>query len=153
MPSFLLLIGSSSKDIRPTSIGRETFSLLISHENQIFSSTTKCLSSYRTLFPRIWAWCHSMILLGRIQYCPRLQKVAFGWRASYSKRLCSASLGLKCWSLFTRLSQLCWIISWRQLYLHFSFSLDLLNLRQGAWIRCNPVHARRLHIPWKRSSS
>ena len=87
----------------------------------------------------------AIILLGRI--LPKDAKCTFGWRASGSKRLCSSTL-LKCWSLFTWLSQLCWIISCRTLYLPFCFSLDLLNLREGAWISDNPVHARRLYIPW-----
>ena len=36
----------------------------------------------------------------------------------------------------------------QNVYLPFCFSLDLLNLREGAWISDNPVHARRLYIPW-----
>ena len=87
----------------------------------------------------------AIILLGRILV--KDAKCTFGWRASGSQRLCSSTL-LKCWSLFTRLSQLCGIISCRTLYLHFSFSLNLLNLRQGTWIRGNPVRAGLLHIPW-----
>ena len=87
----------------------------------------------------------AIILLGRI--LAKGAKCTFGWHASGSQRLSSSTL-LKCWRLFTRLSQLCWIISCRTLYLHFSFSLNLLNLRQGAWIRGNPVHAGLLHIPW-----
>ena len=76
-------------------------------------------------------WLDAIILLGRI--LPKDQKCTFGSRASGSKRRCSSTL-LKCWSLFTMLSQLCLITSCRTLYRHFSFSLDLLNPRQGAWI-------------------
>ena len=90
-------------------------------------------------------WLDVIILLGRI--LPKDPKCTFGSRASGSKRRCSSTL-LKCWSLFTMLSQLCLITSCRTLYRHFSFSLDLLNPRQGAWISDNPVHARRLYIPW-----
>ena len=54
------------------------------------------------------------------------KKRTFGCRASGSKRLLSSLL--KCWIIST-----C-----RTLYLHYSFSLDLPNLRQGqgSWI-CN----------------
>ena len=78
------------------------------------------LSSYKTLVLRIWAWCHHNARQNTAHGC---KKRTFGWRASGSKRLYSSSL-LKCWSLFARLTQLCWIISCRQWYLHFSFSLD-----------------------------
>ena len=53
---FLLLIGSSSKDIRRTSVGRETFIFfLICHATQI--SITNSLN--RTLCRKIWASYYS----------------------------------------------------------------------------------------------
>ena len=96
---FLLLIGSSSKDIRRTSVGRETFIyFLMCHETQI--SITNSLN--RTLWPKIWASYYSA------EYRSRMWKRTFGWRESGSKRLCSSSL-LKCWI----------ISSCRMLCLHF----------------------------------
>ena len=84
---FLLLIGSSSKDIRRTSVGGETFIFfLICHETQI--CVTNSLN--RPLCPKIWALYYSA------EYCPRMRKRTFGWRESGLKRLCSSSL-LKCW--------------------------------------------------------
>ena len=63
------------------------------------------------------------------------KKSTFAWLASGAKRFCSSSL-LKCW-----------IISCRTLYLYFSFSLDLQNLRQaqGTWICGIPF--TRVFIP------
>ena len=124
---FLLLIGSSSKDIRRTSVGRETFIyFLMCHETQI--SITNSLN--RTLWPKIWASYYSA------EYRPRMRKRTFGWRESGSKRLCSSSL-LKCWI----------ISSCRMLFLHLSFSLDLpyLRQRQGTWISGMPF--TRVFIP------
>ena len=96
---FLLLRGSSSKDIRRTSVGRETFIFfLICHETQIYMTN----SLNRTLWPKIWASYYSA------EYCPRMRKRTFGWRESGLKRLCSSSL-LKCWI----------ISSCRMLCLHF----------------------------------
>ena len=92
---FLLLIGTSSKDIRRTSVGRETFIYFLT---QI--SITNSLN--RTLCPKIWASYYSA------EYRPRMRKRTFGWRESGSKRLCSSSL-LKCWI----------ISSCRMLCLHF----------------------------------
>ena len=129
---FLLLIGSSSKDIRRTSVGGETFIFfLICHETQI--CVTNSLN--RPLCPKIWALYYSA------EYCPRMRKRTFGWRESGLKRLCSSSL-LKCWI----------ISSCRMSFLHLSFSLDLPNLRQGqgAWICGMPF--TRVFIPPRFSS-
>ena len=79
IPSFLLLIGSSSKGVRHTSIGSETFFVL----NMPWSSEKK------TLFPKIWAWCHHTARQNTAQGC---KKCTFGRRASGSKRLLSSLL-------------------------------------------------------------
>ena len=125
-------LGSSSKDIRRTSVGRETFTFfLICHETQI--SVTNSLN--RTLCPKIWASYYSA------EYCARMRKRTFSWRESGLKRLCSSSL-LKCWI----------ISSCRMLFLHLSFSLDLpyLRQRQGTWISGMPF--TRVFIPPRFSS-
>ena len=129
---FLLLRGSSSKDIRRTSVGGETFIFfLICRETQI--CVTNSLN--RPLCPKIWALNYSA------EYCPRMWKRTFGWRESGLKRLCSSSL-LKCWIMSSS----------RTLCLHLSFSLDLPNLRQGqgAWICGMPF--TRVFIPPRFSS-
>ena len=129
---FLLLIGSSSKDIRRTSVGGETFIFfLICHETQI--CVTNSLN--RALCPKIWALYYSA------EYCSRMRKRTFRWRESGLKRLYSSSL-LKCWIMSSS----------RTLCLHLSFSLDLPNLRQGqgAWICGMPF--TRVFIPPRFSS-
>ena len=64
---FLLLIGSSSKGIRRTSIESETFIFLKCHETKTSFSN----SLNRTLCPKIWASYRSA------EYSPKMQKTHF----------------------------------------------------------------------------
>ena len=107
---FLLLIGSSSKGIRRTSIESETFIFLKCHETK----TSFCNSLNRTFVRKFG---HHTARQNTAQRC---KKRTFGWRTSGSKRLCSSSL-LKCWIIST-----C-----KTFYLHFSFS----HLISQTWVK------------------
>ena len=115
---FLLLIESSSKDVRRTLIGSETFVFF----KNVMKPKFLLLLVLIERFPRKFGHHTARQNTAQAGGC---KKRTFGRHASSSKRLCLSSL-LKCW-----------IISCRTLYLHFSFLLDLPNLLQGqgAWFR------------------
>ena len=100
---FLFLIGTSSKGVRCTSIGSETFIFL--SLNYVMKPTFLSLIVLIERFARKFG--HHTARQNTAQGCKRR---TFGWRASGSKRLLSSLL--KCWIIST-----C-----RTLYLHFSFS-------------------------------
>ena len=100
---FLFLIGSSSKGVRCTSIGSETFIFL--SLNYVMKPTFLSLIVLIERFARKFG--HHKARQNTAQGCKRR---TFGWRASGSKRLLSSLLN-------------CWIISTSTtLYLRFSFS-------------------------------
>ena len=100
---FLFLIGSSSKGVRCTSIGSETFIFL--SLNYVMKPTFLSLIVLIERFARKFG--HHTARQNTAQGCKRR---TFGWRAFGSKRLLSSLLN-------------CWIISTcRTLYLRFSFS-------------------------------
>ena len=100
---FLFLIGSSSKGVRCTSIGSETFIFL--SLNYVMKPTFLSLIVLIERFARKFG--HHNARQNTAQGCKRR---TFGWRAFGSKRLLSSLLN-------------CWIISTcRTLYLRFSFS-------------------------------
>ena len=107
---FLLLIGSSSKGIRRTSIGSKTF---------IFLNVMKPKFLFLIVLiePFVRKFGHHTARQNTAQRC---KKRTFGWRTSDSKRLCSSSL-LKCWIIST-----C-----KTFYLHFSFS----HLISQTWVK------------------
>ena len=100
---FFLIIGSSSKDIRRTSIGSETFIFL--SLNYVMKHKFLLLIVLIERFARKFG--HHTARQNTFQGCKRR---TFVWRASGSKRLLSSLLN-------------CWIISThRTLYFRFSFS-------------------------------
>ena len=128
MPLLLLLIGSSSKGVRHTSIRSETFSFLICHETQI--SITNSLN--RTLCPKIWAsYCSA-------EYCLRMQNTPFRLTCVRLKK--SFKLTIKLLNNIDMQNVVSPL---------FLFSPDLPNLRQGQGAFKHlgfPIQAR-LHPP------